>query len=95
MRVRIQPIGFDVLDDLIASGHLDAAERDKMPVFTLLPNRWLAVEPALTARIPELARLAESSFEWSRPLMESGYFEAPSTIQLGLNERLCTGMARP
>ena len=35
MRVRIRPIGLDVLDDLIGSGDLDPALRDEMPVFDL------------------------------------------------------------
>ena len=34
-RVRLVPIGLDVLDDLIASGDLDASYRAKMPIFTL------------------------------------------------------------
>jgi hypothetical protein len=35
MRVRLVPIGLDVLDDLIASKDLDPSIRAKMPVFTL------------------------------------------------------------
>jgi hypothetical protein len=35
MRVRIRPIGLDVLDDLIASGDLAPGLRDEMPVFDL------------------------------------------------------------
>lgn len=35
MRVRLVPIGLDVLDDLIASKDLDPAVRDAMPTFTL------------------------------------------------------------
>jgi hypothetical protein len=34
-RLRIQPIGRDVLDDLIRSGDLDKAAADRMPTFTL------------------------------------------------------------
>ena len=41
LRVRLRPIGVDVLDDLTASGHLPAEldVRGKMPVFTLAPAR--------------------------------------------------------
>lgn len=35
MRVRMRPMGLDVLDDLIASGDLDPAIRDEMPTFDL------------------------------------------------------------
>jgi len=35
MRVRIQPVGLDVLDDLIASGDLDPSVRPKMVTFDL------------------------------------------------------------
>lgn len=34
-RMHIRPIGLDVLDDLIASGHLDPAIRDRVRTFTL------------------------------------------------------------
>lgn len=35
MRVRMRPMGFDVLDDLIATGDLDPAVRDEMPTYDL------------------------------------------------------------
>lgn len=35
MRVRIRPMGLDVLDDLIASGDLDPVYRERMPIFDL------------------------------------------------------------
>ena len=35
LRVRLQPIGLDVLDDLISSGDLDPRFRAAMPTFTL------------------------------------------------------------
>lgn len=35
MRVRLRPVGLDVLDDLVASGDLDPAFRDAMPTFSL------------------------------------------------------------
>lgn len=35
MRLRMIPIGYDVLDDLVASGDLDPAVRAAMPVYTL------------------------------------------------------------
>jgi hypothetical protein len=37
-RVRLRPMGFDVLDSLIASGDLDPAVRDAMPVFDYAPT---------------------------------------------------------
>ena len=35
VRIRIRPMGLDVIDDLIQSGDLDPAVRDKFPTFTL------------------------------------------------------------
>ncbi|MGH7326799.1 MAG: hypothetical protein ACREJX_00480, partial [Polyangiaceae bacterium] len=35
MRLRMIPVGYDVLDDLVASGDLDPSVRDAMPVYTL------------------------------------------------------------
>ncbi len=54
LKVWVEPIGLDVLDDLVQSGHLDAAVRDAMPRHALLPARGtsdLALEwtPELTA----------------------------------------------
>jgi hypothetical protein len=34
-RMHLRPIGLDILDDLIASGHLDPLYRDRVPTFTL------------------------------------------------------------
>jgi hypothetical protein len=34
-RMHIRPIGLDILDDLIASAHLDPVYRDRVPTFTL------------------------------------------------------------
>lgn len=39
LAVHLQPIGLDILDDLIASGDLDAAVRDAMPVFAIAGAR--------------------------------------------------------
>ncbi|MCG8558133.1 MAG: hypothetical protein MJD61_23015 [Proteobacteria bacterium] len=38
-RVRMRPMGLEVLDDLIASGHLDPSIRAAMPTYDLLPRR--------------------------------------------------------
>ena len=54
--VRIQPIGLDVLDDLIESRHLEASIRDVMPTFDLLPNRTTSDEPATLVWTYEKAR---------------------------------------
>ena len=44
LRVRLRPIGLDILDDLIASGDLEAAYRDLVPTFDLGLTRldWAA-----------------------------------------------------
>lgn len=49
MRVRLAPIGLDVLDDLIASNDLDPALKAKMPVFTLASTNltWTAKDATI------------------------------------------------
>jgi hypothetical protein len=48
LRLRLQPVGLDVLDDLIGSGDLDAAVRAQMTTFdvgTTPPLEWTATAP--------------------------------------------------
>ena len=49
LRVRLAPIGLDVLDDLIASNDLDPAYKAKMPVFTLASTNltWTAKDATI------------------------------------------------
>lgn len=49
LRVRIQPVGLEVLDDLIASGDLDPSVRAAMPTFTI--GRTLEWTPAAATDI--------------------------------------------
>lgn len=53
MRVRIVPVGFDVLDDLVASGDLDPAVKAKMPVFTLAATTLEWTAASATIKYPE------------------------------------------
>jgi hypothetical protein len=46
LQVRMQPVGPDVVDDLIQSGHLEPALREMIPIFDLLPNRKTSTHPA-------------------------------------------------
>ncbi len=49
LRLRLQPIGLDVLDVLIGSGDLDPAVRDKMPTFNVgAPLVWSAAAATST-----------------------------------------------
>lgn len=50
MRVRLVPVGLDVLDDLIASGDLDPAVRGAMTSFTLASTElvWTAEDATIT-----------------------------------------------
>lgn len=86
-RVRIRPMGFDVIDDLVRSGHLDPTVRAALPVFDLLPNRDLA------KRRPELASLAEVSMEWSAATRSSSVF-ATRRDTTKRPEHNCVGMPR-
>lgn len=42
--VRLRPMGLDVLDDLVQSGHLDSALKDKMPTFDITSDGLSTVE---------------------------------------------------
>lgn len=86
VRARFRPIGLDVLDDLVASGHLDPAVRAKMPVFDLVPNRHLSNHPTLSA-------LASETFEWSDAVRNSGLFDV-QTIQ-GTFPKFCVSTSAP
>ncbi|MGE0326122.1 MAG: multiheme c-type cytochrome [Polyangiaceae bacterium] len=44
VRVRLRPMGFDVLDDLIASGHLDSVLKQRMPTFDITSDGVNTVE---------------------------------------------------
>lgn len=63
---KVRPIGYDVLDDLVRSGHLDPSVRDRMPLFELVPNR--------RSNDPSLESLRDVTFEWSEAARESGRF---------------------
>lgn len=53
MRVRLVPVGFDVLDDLIASGDLDPSIKAKMPTFDLAPTVLEWTDAAATIKYPD------------------------------------------
>jgi hypothetical protein len=88
VRVRLEPIGRDVLTDLVASGHLSDADARSAPVHDLLPNRHLATAKGAA---PELATLGTVSFEWGPATREHGNFRRTmQTTTLGVEE--CIGM---
>jgi hypothetical protein len=47
-RLRMRPMGFDVLQDLVDSGHLDPSVIEEMPTFTVFTGEWTT-----TAEEPE------------------------------------------
>ncbi len=53
MRVRLVPVGLDVLDDLIASGDLDAGVKAQMTTFSLAGTTLEWTEAAATIKYPE------------------------------------------
>jgi hypothetical protein len=88
VRVRLEPIGREVLADLVASGHLSEADAQAMVVHDLLPNRHLG---SAAGAPPELAPLGQVSFEWSPATREHGNFRRTlQTTTLGVEE--CIGM---
>lgn len=88
VRVRLEPIGREVLADLVASGHLSPADAQAMPTHSLLPNRHLATTPGAP---PELATLGSVSFEWGPATRQHGSFQRTTqTTAVGVQE--CIGM---
>jgi hypothetical protein len=71
VRLRIMPIGLEVLDDLIGSGHLDAAFRSQMPTLDLLPFRNDSFSPT-----SGLGGLNSVTMEWSAATKASRLFIA-------------------
>jgi hypothetical protein len=71
VRVRMVPVGLDVLGDLVASGHLDPAVRDAMPTHDLLPHRRLSLSDD-----SPLAGLRQVTMEYSDATRASPLFEA-------------------
>ena len=53
MRVLLVPVGFDVLDDLVASGDLDPKYKAKMPTFVLGPTQLEWTEASATIKYPD------------------------------------------
>jgi hypothetical protein len=87
VRVRLEPIGREILDDLVQSGHLAAASAARMPTHDLLPNRHLGTAPGAA----ELMSLGAVSFEWGPATREHGNFRRTmQTTNQGLEE--CIGM---
>jgi hypothetical protein len=64
VRVRLRAMGRDVLDDLVASGHLDPALPAQLPTFDLMPSRGR----------PSLPTLSEVSFEWNEEFVRTKPF---------------------
>ncbi len=52
MRVRLRPMGLDILDELIASGDLDPAIRDEIPTFDLLATVLTWTPEAVNGCVP-------------------------------------------
>jgi len=68
VRVRMRPVPRAALDELIEASYLAESVSERLQVHELLPHRhW--------ADVPELATLAESTFEWSAAVRDSGLFD--------------------
>jgi hypothetical protein len=88
VRVRLEPIGREILADLVASGHLDPEIPSRMPTHVLLPNRHLGT----AASAPESLRpLGELSFEWSEATRTTGNFTRVTRPNV-MGEEECIGM---
>ena len=63
LRLRVRPIGLDVIRDLVDSKHLDARYLDELPTFDLLPNRGLDPGAGLTTQF---------TLEWTFAVARAG-----------------------
>jgi hypothetical protein len=88
VRVRLEPIGREVLQELVDSGHLSEIDALAMPTHDLLPNRHLATTPGAA---PELATLGSVTFEWGPATREHGNFRR-SMQTTALDTQECIGM---
>lgn len=61
MRVRLRPIGLEILDDLIASGDLDPTLKDRLPTYTLAGT---VMEWSTTTSPPCVPDLRGSTATW-------------------------------
>ena len=89
VKMRIVPIGLDVLDDLVASEHLDAGVREVMPALDLLPFR----NDDFGSR-PELAGLNAVTMEWSEATRSSSLFVARDDFTQAPGVLECVAMPR-
>lgn len=60
--LHMQPMGLDVLDDLVQTGDLDAAIRDAMPTHDFLPNAGVAATVEWTAEAARLAKPGNNGY---------------------------------
>lgn len=67
VRVRVRPMGLEILEELNRSGHLAEEVLDAAPTFDIIPNRHLAGHATLSG-------LAAATFEWSAAVKDSGLF---------------------
>jgi hypothetical protein len=86
VRVRMRPVGLDIIDDLIESGHLAEEIREEIPTYDLIANRHLKDHPSLSG-------LARSTFEWSDAVRQSPQFGA-WTEAASPFPKDCVGLAR-
>jgi hypothetical protein len=85
--VRMQPIGGDILAELVDEGYLARDIADAMPVFDLIPNRHLADHSTL-------GRLSETTFEWSPATLAFDGF-AKRTLNDEAFPKHCVRLAPP
>ena len=88
VRMRIVPIGLEILDDLIASGDLDASHKAAMRPLDLLPFREDYFSPG-----SGLAGLNTVTMEWSRASKASSQFIVRTDYTMH-PEWTCVGMPR-
>jgi hypothetical protein len=88
VRMRIVPIGLEVLDDLIASGHLDAAHRATMKPLDLIPFREDYFSPR-----SGLSGLNTVTMEWSTATKAAAQFVVRTDYTMH-PEWTCVGMPR-
>jgi nitrate/TMAO reductase-like tetraheme cytochrome c subunit len=86
LRIRVQPMGYDVLDELIALGDLDPVVRKAMPIIDVLPNRGVPNLPYEGSRF---------TIEWTPALAEDPRFGLTGSIGGRVADGGCATSGQP
>ena len=86
LKLHVRPVGLDVLDDLIATGHLAPDIRDQMQTLTVIPGR--CPSPAEIAAAPDLLQARDECDPQSDAATFTLVWDADTAFSGGRNARI-------